>query len=91
MLMKVFSIYDVKAGAFITPFFLPTQGMAVRTFIDCCNDENHAFGQHPEDYSLFVLAEFDNVHGTFVDTTSKIVLNGLEAVHQASEVLDENS
>ena len=90
-MMKVFSIYDVKAGAYINPFFLPTVGMAVRTFIDCCKDSGHAFGQHPEDYALFQLAEFDNQSGNIVDISPEIVLNGLEAVHQANEVNDENS
>lgn len=91
MEMKVFSIYDVKAGAYINPFFLPTEGMAVRTFMDCCNDVNHNFGQHPEDYSLFKIAVFDNTKGTFLDIGPEIVLNGLEAVHQANEVNDENT
>jgi len=61
--LLAFSIYDSKAEAFITPFFLPTKQMAVRTFADCVNDKNHAFGKHPQDYSLFHVGHFDTQNG----------------------------
>lgn len=65
--LKLFSIYDTKALAYLPPFFLPQRGQAMRTFGDCCNDKSHAFGAHPEDYTLFYL-------GTFDDTTARFVL-----------------
>lgn len=55
---KMFSIHDRKAGAFLPPFVFPSQPMAERVFSDCVNDPQHAFGKHPEDYTLFRIAEF---------------------------------
>jgi hypothetical protein len=60
MILKIFSIYDEKAGAFLPPFFLPTVGMATRTFKDCCNSLDHAFGLNPADYTLFELGDFSD-------------------------------
>ncbi len=63
MISKIFSIRDQAADAFLPPFTLPTEEMAMRTFGDCINDQKHAFAQHPDHYTLFVLGTFDNETG----------------------------
>lgn len=85
MKFKIFSVFDVKAKAYLPPFFLPEEAMAVRTFKDCANDKAHAFGLHPEDYSLFRLGEFDSLSGELfpenecVYTALALVDNKLES------------
>lgn len=71
-----FAVFDQKAEAFTQPFFLPTKQIAVRTFADCCNDKNHAFGRHPADYTLFHVGHFDTQSGQLVP-----LQRGLEAMH----------
>lgn len=66
MLFGIYTVYDVKARAYLPPFNLPEDGMARRTFGDCCNDKNHQFGAHPEDYTLFKLGEWDSVNAKYV-------------------------
>lgn len=63
MKLKIFSIFDVKAEAYLPPFFLPTVGMATRAFKDCVNQQGHQFCENPGDYTLFELGEFDDVKG----------------------------
>lgn len=58
-----FSVLDIKAGAFITPFFMQNQMMAVRLFKDCANDPAHMFCRHPDDYALYQVCEFDDASG----------------------------
>nr|UXQ88035.1 MAG: nonstructural protein [Microvirus sp.] len=58
-ILKIFTVYDHKAKAHLPPFFLPQDGMAERTFSDCCNNPEHQFGAHPEDYTLMSIGEFD--------------------------------
>ncbi len=65
MIHKMFVIYDSKANAYMQPWFLTQNGMAVRAFSDCVNSDDHNFSRHPEDYTLFSLGEFD-------DQTAKI-------------------
>lgn len=86
MKLKMFSVFDQAANAYLPPFFLPTADMAVRTFRDCAQDDKHAFGAHPADYHLFELGEFDDNSGNFEQTDTPVRLaSGLQ--FQTSEYL----
>ena len=61
--MKVFSVYDAKVEKFLQPFFAPTVGAAERAFGEACNDPTHQFYKHPEDFTLFHVAEWDETTG----------------------------
>ena len=63
MKQKIFTVYDVQAKAHLQPFFLPTEGMAIRTFTDCVNNPEHQFCKHPEDFVLQEIGEFDEESG----------------------------
>ncbi|RLA51449.1 MAG: nonstructural protein [Gammaproteobacteria bacterium] len=65
---KIFTIFDTKAKAYLPPFFLPEQGMAIRVFADCVNDPNHQFSKHPADYTLFCI-------GAWADNTASLIAN----------------
>ena len=65
MMHKLFTIYDQKAQAYLPPFFMHQTGMALRVFSDCVNSNDHQFGKHPADYTIFEL-------GTFNDETAII-------------------
>jgi len=57
---KIFAIYDQKAYAYLPPFTLPRTEMAERTFQDCVNSPDHAFGRNPADYTLIELGTYDD-------------------------------
>lgn len=63
MFHNVFSVYDNKAKAYLPPFIMHNDAMAVRVFGDCVNSEDHQFGKHPDDYTLFRIGVFDDVKG----------------------------
>lgn len=65
MIKKVFSVYDEKSEAYLPPFYLDTVGQAIRAITDCCNDSNHQFYRHTSDYTLFLLAEYDDRTGSY--------------------------
>jgi hypothetical protein len=82
MNIQLFSIHDVKAGAYLPPFTLPTTQMAKRTFADTVNDRNHSFSKHPEDYTLFHIGEFDDESGMITnDKGNKAIANGKDFQH----------
>lgn len=84
MKLIIFSVFDSKADAFITPFFSPTVAVGVRSFATAANDPNCQFAVHPGDYSLFELGEFDQEKGSV--TTLKAMKNhGLALTFQNSE------
>lgn len=66
MKLKVFSIFDDKAKAFVNPFFMPHNGLALRALSDVVQDKNTNISRHPGDFSLYILAEFDDNSGEFV-------------------------
>lgn len=79
MKIKLFCVHDVKASAYLPPFVLPTTEMAVRTFTDTVNDPKHSFFAHPEDYTLFEVAVFDDDKGEITPHQTKVPLgNGMD-------------
>ena len=58
MLLKIFSVYDSKVGAYMQPFFMRSKGEAIRGFTEIANDGKSSISVHPEDYTLFELGEF---------------------------------
>lgn len=64
MILKVFSVRDMKAEAFLQPFFSPTQGAALRAFGDACNKTDSPFYMHPNDYILYEIGSYDDGDGS---------------------------
>ena len=80
MILNIFTVYDEKAHAYLPPFFMPRIEQAIRVFTDCTNSEDHQFGKHPHDYTLFHSGEFDDNSCKFLITTPKSLHNGVELV-----------
>lgn len=63
MIHRIFSVLDLKIGAYASPFFMPTVAAAKRAFSGACNDPSTMLYKHPEDFSLYLLGEFDDESG----------------------------
>ena len=59
--MKILcSVFDTKAELWMDPFCTRSRGEAIRMFIDSVgNPSNATLNQHPEDFGLYYLGEFD--------------------------------
>lgn len=78
---NVYSIFDAAAEAYFPPFFLHTEGMAIRGFTDAVNDPESQVGKHPKDYTLFQIGTFDDNTGIITPLqTNKPLGNGLHFV-----------
>lgn len=66
MKQNIFSIYDVKAQVYNTPFFYPHTGQAVRSLTDLVHDEKSTINRHPQDYTLYKLGEIESESGKIV-------------------------
>ena len=61
------SVYDRAADAYARPMFVPSTGVAIRSFSDEVNrsdPENQLFN-HSDDFDLFEFGEFDDNSGKF--------------------------
>lgn len=69
MTQKMFGVYDIKACAYLQPFFSINAGSALRAFEDCLQDEKSNLARHPADYQLFELGAFDDASGELTSVT----------------------
>lgn len=72
--MKIFTVYDSKAQAYIQPFFAVNQGTALRSFATAANDQQHDFNRYAADFTLFLIGEWEPTSGHITLHESKINL-----------------
>lgn len=65
MKVKIYSVYDSKASAFMMPQFYQTAGIAERAFTEAVNTKDTPFFKYPEDFTMFELGVFDDEGATF--------------------------
>jgi hypothetical protein len=67
MKLVLCTVKDRAADAYGRPMFVPSIGVAIRSFSDEINrndPENQLFN-HPDDFDLYELGEFDDNSGLF--------------------------
>lgn len=83
---KVFSVYDSKAKAWMTPIFAPTKGVAMRSFAQAANTQDSDFQRWAADYTLFQIGTWDDQTGDIEKDEAKSNLGtALEHQEQAEE------
>lgn len=65
MISKIFTVFDTKVEAYLTPFYMKSKGEAIRSFTEACNDPQTMFFKHPEDYVLFELGDYSDSDASF--------------------------
>ncbi len=85
MRSRAFSVYDVKAKAYLPPFFFTEIGQATRVFTDAVNDGVHMFSKHPEDYSLFEIGLYDDSTALLEPYGPELVVSALQVVGSVPE------
>lgn len=70
--LKVFSLFDSAANAYMTPFFLPTDGIAVRQVSTAKKQADSALATNGADFTLFRLGSYDPGSGQFFLETAPV-------------------
>ena len=65
MILKVYSVFDAKTGAYMQPFFARADGEAIRMIQNSVSDPNSLLYRHPADFTLWRLSAFDDASGVF--------------------------
>jgi len=64
MITKAYSLFDIKAQHYMTPFFTINDGTAIRSLSQMVNEkEPNMVNQYPDDYNLFCVGSFDDSTG----------------------------
>lgn len=87
MILRAYTIYDVKAMQYHSPWFQHTDGMAVRALMDLVNDLNTNIGRHPRDYTLYMCGTYDDSTGMFSPQTPLLFVSDAVSLVQAQPEL----
>ena len=83
MVKNVYSIFDSAADLYLHPFYAKADGEALRVFYDVSIGADSEVAKHPEDYSLFRVAEWNDNRGEFVPLEKVCLATALEMVSKA--------
>lgn len=86
MTQQIFTVYDSKAEAYLSPFAANTPGLAERMFTDMVQTQGHQFALHPEDYTLYRIGTYDTHTASIAPTEHSVVISGLQAANHSPEV-----
>jgi hypothetical protein len=88
----IFTVYDRKAEVYNTPYFQANEAVAMRGFSDMANDKSTPIHNHPADFILFYLGQFDTREGKFeIFDISKEVCSGLSVIRQTGKEETNNA
>ena len=80
MTHEIFSIFDEKASAYLTPFFFHKTDMAIRQFTNMINDPACYLSLNPADYTLFTMGTWDDNKNSFKTIAPATLGNGVEFI-----------
>jgi hypothetical protein len=63
--VKIYTVKDLKANAFLKPCFFPSNNAFELGVAACLTDEDHNFNKYTEDFALYEL-------GSYNDNTGKL-------------------
>jgi len=63
MIISVYSLFDKKAGHYMTPYFSSNDATADRSFQALAKRDDSMVSHSPEDFALYKLGEFHDDSG----------------------------
>lgn len=85
MILSIYALHDRVAGYYGAPFFMGSNGEAVRAVTELARDLSTQVGRHPADFALYHLGEFDNVTGQFHIVAAPTHLVGCQSLLQVRQ------
>lgn len=86
MKKQLYAIFDTCSGIYEQPHFANSDDMVRREFQDISTADGNPISKHPEHYSLWRLASFDNTTGKITDEKNECLWTALEAISQSQVV-----
>lgn len=77
--MYLYTVYDSLAGQYHYPMTLQSDALAQRAFVGSVKESPMA--DHPADYTLMRIGEFDPETGVIQPTAPERVMTAWEAIH----------
>jgi len=74
MKYSVCAVKDRAVDAFNRPLYVPTIGVAIRSFTDECNKTDSELHIHPEDYDLYEIGTWDDQTAIYISLEAPRVI-----------------
>jgi len=89
MKLEVYAVHDTQVEAYMTPFFVQNDNVAIRSFQAVCSDPDSQVSKTPEHYSLFHIGTFDDSNGSIVCDVPRFLINGIEVPRASKAPFEE--
>ncbi len=86
MKIQLYAIFDTCSGLYERPHFSQSDDVVRRDFQDICTAADNPISKHPEHYSLYRLAIFDNTTGKIINENNECLWTAHEAISQSQTV-----
>ena len=73
----IYSLFDIKSGAYAQPFYAPNRAVALRHLEAGREDENSLLSKFPGDFQLFELGTFNDEAGNIEVSTVPTLISGV--------------
>lgn len=85
MIMKLYSVYDVKTGIFYPPQVCHNAGHAIRLHMDIFTQDKN-ISRYYSDYSVFEIGTFDDQTGELVSSKPSLLMTGAEIIAEFNKI-----
>lgn len=89
MKQQLYAIYDSCAGIYDSPHFGNSDDAMRRQFQDICTGGENPISKHPEHYTLYRLANWDNTNGKIQNEENESLWTALEAISQSQAIAEQ--
>ena len=66
MILKIYSLFDSKLGAYMAPMYFHSRGQAIRSIVDEAGRVDSPLHNHPGDFTLFELGDWNDSNSRFI-------------------------
>lgn len=77
---KIFTVYDVQAETFGQPFFMQSEGIALRSFHEAALNPESEISKYPDDYVLYAIGEYNDDTGHITPQEPKRLQSAAAAI-----------
>ncbi len=86
MKVQIYAVFDMASGTYEKPFFSTADALVRREFQNVATAADTPINQHPKDYSLWRLGNFDDNSGKVNDEANECLCTAMEIIAQSQHV-----
>lgn len=82
---KLYSVKDILAGVCMPPVIFDNDRAAIRAFGDAVTKGDTPLSQHPSDFVIMYIGDFDREHGVLTPADTVVLAHGEDFAKPSKE------